>query len=122
METNKTIVTTHDLSIGYTDKKILVQSINLSLQSGALVCLLGPNGAGKSTLIRTLSGIQKPLSGQVLIEGEDIHHIHPKTKAQLLSVVLTEPVVVGNLSVQRLIELGRHPYTNWLGLLGAQDQ
>lgn len=126
MESKTTIVTLNDVSIGYggkkTSVKLLAGPLNLPLHTGELVCLLGPNGAGKSTLIRTLSGIQKPLSGQVLIEGEDVHQIKPKTKAQLLSVVLTDPIVVGNLTVQRLVQLGRHPYTNWLGQLSDEDQ
>ena len=126
MERNKNIVALKEVSIGYggkkTPEKKLSGPLNLSLYTGELVCLLGPNGAGKSTLIRTLSGIQKPLSGQVLIEGADVHHIQPKTKAHLLSVVLTDPIVVGNLSVQRLVALGRHPYTNWLGQLNAEDE
>ena len=126
MESKKNIVALKEVSIGYggkkTPEKKLSGPLNLSLHTGELVCLLGPNGAGKSTLIRTLSGIQKPLSGQIFIRGEDVHQIKPKTKAHLLSVVLTDPIVVGNLSVQRLVTLGRHPYTNWLGQLSAEDQ
>jgi len=122
MSNTENILKTDGLGIGYAGKESLAQSLNLSLRAGELVGLLGPNGAGKSTLIRTLSGLQKPVSGHTLIDGRDVHKIQPKEKAKLLSLVLTEPVVVGNLTVQQLVSLGRHPYSNWLGQLDKQDE
>jgi len=47
----------------------VLQNLDISLQSGELVCLLGPNGAGKSTLIRLLSGLLKPTAGEITIDG-----------------------------------------------------
>jgi len=122
MSNTEAILSTDNLSLGYVGRNLLAKSLSLSLHRGELVGLLGPNGAGKSTLIRTLSGLQKPVAGQILIEGKDVHKIQPKEKAKLLSVVLTEPVVVGNLSVNQLVSLGRHPYSNWLGQLDKQDE
>ena len=46
----------------------VLQNLDISLQSGELVCLLGPNGAGKSTLIRLLSGLLKPTAGEITID------------------------------------------------------
>ena len=47
----------------------VLQNLDISLQSGELVCLLGPNGAGKSTLIRLLSGLLKPTAGEITLDG-----------------------------------------------------
>lgn len=119
------ILTTHDLSIGYGSKKgdakHIAQNLNLALHPGKLVCLLGPNGAGKSTLMRTISGLQPPMSGDVFIEGTSVEALDPGELAKRLSLVLTERVQTGNLSAQEIVTLGRTPYTNWMGKLTATD-
>ena len=48
---------------------IALRDISLSVRSGEVCCLLGDNGAGKSTLIKILSGVHRPDSGEVLIDG-----------------------------------------------------
>ncbi|GGF00036.1 ATP-binding protein [Hymenobacter cavernae] len=108
--------------LGRAERKRVAGPLNLALQAGELVCLLGPNGAGKSTLMRTLAGLQPPLSGQVQIEQIDTQHISAAELARKLSIVLTDRVEAGNLTVQELVTLGRYPHTGWLGNLTAHDQ
>jgi iron complex transport system ATP-binding protein len=119
------MLSTSHLSIGYRSKKngdkIISRSLNLSLNPGEMVCLLGPNGAGKSTLMRTISGLQPKISGTVSIEGENLESLHPSSLAQKLSLVLTERVEAGNLTVEEVVTLGRTPYTGWLGNLNDAD-
>src|SRR6185369_5215724 len=86
--TSQTILMSENLSIGY--KKPIHENLNLELLAGELVCLIGPNGAGKSTLIRTLAGMQKPLSGSVLLMGDEVQRMDSRKLAQRLSLVLTE--------------------------------
>ncbi|MEO8938170.1 MAG: ABC transporter ATP-binding protein [Burkholderiaceae bacterium] len=50
----------------------VTQSVNLSLESGARHALIGPNGAGKTTLVNQLTGVLRPTSGAVLIDGHDV--------------------------------------------------
>lgn len=120
----QTILQTDKLAIGYGGKpaRVVAGNIHLTLKAGELVCLIGPNGAGKSTLIRTLAGMQAPLSGQVRLLGEDVHQLPAKRLAQTLSVVLTERINPGLLTARTLVALGRHPYTDWSGRLTAQDE
>ena len=54
---------------------IVTKNVNLSLARGARHALIGPNGAGKTTLINQLTGVLRPSSGSVLLDGEDITRI-----------------------------------------------
>ena len=118
------ILITKQLAVGYSSKKrtnVIANSINLTLQKGKLITLVGANGIGKSTLLRTLTGIQKPLSGNVFLEDKNIQSLDDLTLAKNLSLVLTEKLPPSNLTVFELVALGRQPYTNWLGKLSEND-
>jgi len=52
-----------------------LRGISLEVREGEIVCLLGANGAGKSTTLRTVSGLLHPLKGEVLLDGDPIHHL-----------------------------------------------
>jgi iron complex transport system ATP-binding protein len=121
---NKIVLHTENLSIGYShqkEKNCIASSIHLTLEKGKLIALVGANGIGKSTLIRTLTGIQKPLLGEVLLHSKKISHYEPLALAKEMSLVLTEKLPPSNLTVYELIALGRQPYTNWIGKLSADD-
>jgi iron complex transport system ATP-binding protein len=119
------VMRAHALAVGYPGYTV-AKDIEVGLRAGELVCLLGPNGAGKSTLIRTLAGMQRPLSGQVtlLVDGEvhDIHRIKSGDLARHLSLVLTDRVNADLMTVYGLVSLGRHPYTDWSGKLTEDDE
>lgn len=122
----QTLLEARDLAVGYTKPRrpprIVTEGINIALREGEFVCLLGPNGAGKSTLIRTLCGMQPPLSGTVCIAGEPLKELSPHMLAQRMSLVLTQRVAVGMMPVKTLVALGRHPYTDWAGRLSKKDE
>jgi iron complex transport system ATP-binding protein len=125
MDGIKNIVSTSSLSIGYPTKNVqntIAQNLNLYLKEGKLISLIGENGIGKSTLLRTLTGIQKPLSGKVFLNDKEIQLYDSLTLAKNLSVVLTEKLPPSNLTVYELIALGRQPYTNWIGKLSELDK
>lgn len=121
---NKIVLHTENLSIGYShqkEKNCIASSIHLTLEKGKLIALVGANGIGKSTLIRTLTGIQKPLLGEVFLHSKRINLYEPLALAKEMSLVLTEKLPPSNLTVYELIALGRQPYTNWIGKLSADD-
>jgi len=118
------ILTTQNLSIGYSKKgktDLIQSALDLQLQAGELVCLIGPNGSGKSTLLRTLTGLQKPLSGNTLIDGKEISKLKQREKALLISLVLTERVDIENATVYNIVSLGRHPHSNWWGNISTEE-
>ena len=122
--TNDIILRTCNLTIGYSSKNssiVIAKDLNINLKKGKLTALIGANGIGKSTLLRTITGIQKPLSGTVSLNQKNIHEIDSLTLAQNLSLVLTEKLPPSNLTVFELVALGRQPYTNWIGKLTTED-
>lgn len=121
---DKPILHTDHLDCGYRSKKqesLILKDLSLALKPKTLTALLGANGAGKSTLIRTLAGVQTPLKGKVYLHQQAVHQLSGKEIARSLSLVLTENVSVGNLTVFALVSLGRFPYTSWIGKLKSAD-
>jgi iron complex transport system ATP-binding protein len=122
--TEKT-VEIQNLSIGYRTKKgfkTLIENLSTSLTGGKLTCLLGANGIGKSTLLRTLSGFQPKLSGEIIVLGKALSDYSDKELARTIGVVLTESPNVGDLTVTELIGLGRSPHTGFWGRLNVTDK
>lgn len=118
------ILSTQSLTIGYKSKSNtldLEKDLNIKIHNSELVCLIGPNGCGKSTLMRTIAGLQKPLSGETFISGVDVKKIKPHEYARLLSLVLTDKINVGAMSVMDIVSIGRYPYTNYFAKLEAND-
>ena len=121
---NNIILQTKNLSIGYTSKKevlTIASDINISLLKGKLITLIGGNGIGKSTLLKTITAIQTPIFGEVILNNKDIFSIENLVLAQQQSLVLTDKLPSSNLTVWELIALGRQPYTNWIGNLSDED-
>ena len=56
----------------------VLHDINLEVHAGEILCLLGDNGAGKSTLIRLLSGVHKPTTGEIRINGKPVSFQTPR--------------------------------------------
>jgi iron complex transport system ATP-binding protein len=116
---------TRALTLGYRRRRrsdvVLAHSLNLGLQKGQLVGLLGPNGVGKSTLLRTLARMQTALGGRILINGQDLATLSPAALARCLSIVLTVAPAPNMMNGYSLVALGRHPHSDWLGRLTAED-
>jgi len=120
-----TAIQIKNLSIGYSVKqgtKPVAADLNATIYSGELTCLLGANGVGKSTLLRTLSGFQPQLSGEISIFGKPIESYSGKELSQTVGIVLTEKVDIRDMTVRDLISLGRNPYTGFWGRLDDVDE
>jgi branched-chain amino acid transport system ATP-binding protein len=63
-----------DLTVAYGAIKA-VRGVTFSIEQGQIVSLIGSNGAGKTTTLRTISGLLRPESGEVLLDGEPIHRL-----------------------------------------------
>ncbi|MCA1917342.1 ABC transporter ATP-binding protein [Methanospirillum hungatei] len=113
------------LTIGYKKRKNgerkVISHLNLDMNTGELICLVGPNGSGKSTLLKTITGLLPPLDGEVFLSGRNIRSISSLEQAKLVSMVLTNPVQAGQLTVYDVCSLGRYPHTDWIGSLAQED-
>jgi len=71
---------------------VALDNVSFSVNSGEFLCLIGPNGAGKTTMMRTVTGVIKPQSAQVLLAGKDISTL-PTHKRARLGLALTHQIV-----------------------------
>jgi len=74
VDDSKTVISLRDLRVGYGDREIL-HGIQFDVQAGETLVILGGSGSGKSTLLRTLVGLEKPTSGEIWINGQDLSTI-----------------------------------------------
>lgn len=110
-----------NLGIGH-NGQLLFKPFSLEIPPGELTVMIGENGSGKSTLLHTIAGTLKPVSGSVKIGENVITNMSVKKRARLLSMTYTERAVSGGLTVKELVEMGRHPYTGFLGHLSKDDK
>lgn len=88
-----------------------LDNVSLTLKRGEILCLVGENGAGKSTLMKVLSGVDRPDSGRITLEGKEIQARSPQHAQSLgISTVYQEINLCINLTVAENILLGREPY------------
>jgi iron complex transport system ATP-binding protein len=106
-------------SSGRSDKFPVISS---AVNNHGLIVLVGRNGIGKSTLLRTLAGLQPPISGELKLMDKDMSQYSQKEKSSLIGFVSTEKPDVANMTVFNLVSLGRYSYTNWLGSLSDADE
>ena len=95
----------------------VLNGASLELQPGEIGILLGKNGSGKTTLFKSILGINKPGSGKILFEGEDLLKMSRKERARRIAYV-PQDIHFGALTVFDSIMLGRISY---FGLKSGDD-
>jgi iron complex transport system ATP-binding protein len=100
---------------------MVARQLSAGIAAGQLTCLLGENGVGKSTLLRTLSGFQPPMEGDIEIKGRPLDSYTDQELARTIGIVLTERPDVQQMTVTELVSLGRSPYTGFWGRLDDED-
>ena len=78
-------LTCQNLTVGY-DGRTVLQGINFEVNPGDYLCIVGENGSGKSTLMKTILGLQAPISGRILtgdgLRKNEIGYLPQQTQAQ----------------------------------------
>ncbi|MCO6385348.1 ATP-binding cassette domain-containing protein [Oceanicola sp. 502str15] len=97
-----------------------LRGVSLEVYPGEVHALLGDNGAGKSTLIKILSGVFRPTSGDIVVEGAPVQFASPRDSAACgIGTVYQDLALAPLMSVSRNFFMGRELYKGpkWLGIL-----
>ncbi|MDR1014182.1 MAG: ABC transporter ATP-binding protein [Coriobacteriales bacterium] len=98
-----------------------IRDFGLAVHEGLVTGIIGPNGCGKSTLTRLAVGLERPQSGEVLIEGRPTLSFKPRERARHLAY-LTQGGNQPAMSVEGLVACGRFPSHGHQGPLDAHDR
>jgi branched-chain amino acid transport system ATP-binding protein len=106
MDATANMLEVEDLTVAYGAVHAL-REVSLSVPRGSVTAVLGANGAGKTTLLRTLSGLLRPRSGRVVLDGRDIGRtpVEDIVRAGLAHVPEGRGVIV-ELTVEENLRLG----------------
>jgi ABC-type bacteriocin/lantibiotic exporter with double-glycine peptidase domain len=89
-------VTVKNLSFKYGEQApLVVQNVNLEIPPGSAVALVGPSGSGKSTLLNLLSGLYKPVSGEIAYDTKNLHEMDLRLVRQQIGIVPQHPFIFG---------------------------
>ena len=82
----------------------VLKGINVSIKKGEFITLLGPSGCGKTTLLRSLAGLEKVDSGEILLDGRDITYVYPSERN--ISMIFQQYSLFPTMNVYKNIAFG----------------
>ncbi len=85
-------------------RRIILNNLNLEVREGEILALLGPSGCGKSTTLRIIAGLERPDTGEILINGANMTHIPPVDRK--IGMVFQNYALFPHLSVGENLSLG----------------
>lgn len=86
-----------------------LKNVSIDLQEGALVAIIGGNGAGKTTILRTISGLQKPTSGEIWFQGKRIDGVSPAEIVKMgITLVPEGRMLFPTMTVLDNLKMGAH--------------
>lgn len=110
-----------ELSIGY-DDRLIVKNLSVSIPDKQITTIIGPNGCGKSTLLKAITRIIPHQTGNILLDGQNIHKQSTKELAKKMAILPQTPESASGLTVGELVSYGRFPHQKGLGRLTKKDQ
>lgn len=116
---NRNTLEAADICYSYEKGKEILHGVSAKFAKGKITALIGANGCGKSTLLNLIAGVMKPDSGKILLNGREITHMKKSVIAQNIAVVHQSNTAPSDMTVEKLISLGRTPYK---GLLKADSE
>ena len=94
------------VSEGSQETKRIIDDLSLTIPDDRFTVITGPNGGGKSTLAKLIMGIEKPTSGQILFNGEDITNLSIADRANLgIGYGFQQPARFKGMKVKKLLDI-----------------
>ena len=95
-----------DIAWSAPDGERILKGVSLTVPDNTLMVITGPNGGGKTTLAKVIAGLERPESGRILLDGEDITDLNVTERARRgVSYAFQQPVRFKGLVVRQLLEL-----------------
>ena len=110
-----------DVAIGY-GKPPVYENIDISAAEGKMVALVGANGMGKSTLLKSIAGLVKHTSGEILIDSKPIEKYKPHDLAGMVSFVPSQSPRTKQLSLFDMVAVSLYNNTNWIGSVSDEQR
>ncbi|QND45720.1 ABC transporter ATP-binding protein (plasmid) [Rhizobium lusitanum] len=99
----------------------IVRDISLDVRTGEFLGIIGPNGSGKTSLMMMLSGIRKPKTGEIFVDGTPIRALGRRELSRRLALVEQQAETGERITARQAVELGRTPYLGALSPWSATD-
>jgi iron complex transport system ATP-binding protein len=103
------VIELRGVTVAYRGRPV-VRDVDLVIGTGERVALIGPNGAGKSTLLRAITGLVRPVAGEIRIDGVPIDRLDRASIARRLAVVPQQAALPFATRVEEVVALGRLPH------------
>ena len=102
-------ISVSNVSFKYGDGPLILDDVSLHIKPGEYVALVGPSGSGKSTLFRLLLGFERPLSGSVNYDGQDLSTLNMGLLRRQLGVVLQNGKLIAADIYENIVGSARLP-------------
>ncbi len=109
------------ISIAY-GQNTIIHDLSCQIQTGKLTVLVGPNGSGKSTILKSFARIIPILSGQVLLDDEDVHKTATRAIAKKIAFLPQGSITPEGISVHELVAQGRYPHQSLFNQWSYEDE
>lgn len=111
----------HEISLGYSKKQDIIQSVSAHIRQGELTAVIGPNGSGKSTLLKAVAANLPLRKGIIRLDGKSIKDYPTRTLAKKIAFLPQSPSAPPDYTVKDLVSYGRFPHLGWTGRMQTLD-